>query len=131
MTLYYLSRARFLLSVRALFFVIPCFRFIQFHTFMPESCPVQPQTPTVGHSAASLKHYSITPPSLLPHQWAFNQCRFLFFKNHLVHIETCEVVIRQAAAALYWAHCALRIHRVTVHHDSSSISWKSVLHLGA
>lgn len=31
---------------------------------MPESCPVQPLTSAVGHSAASQEHYSFTSPSL-------------------------------------------------------------------
>lgn len=79
--------ASFLLSMHALFIVIPCFTFTQFHTFMPESCPALPQTSTVGHSAASPEHYSFTFPSSPPHQRPFIHGGFLYFQNHLVHIQ--------------------------------------------
>lgn len=44
------------------------FTFMQFQIFMAESLLVPPRTAGVGHSAASLRHYSLAFPTLL-HHW--------------------------------------------------------------
>lgn len=103
-------QGKFLLSMHcfSFFLVIPCFTFIQFHTFMPESCPVQPQTSTAGNSAASLEHYSITFPSFAATPIGFHSVQISpFQKPSCSH---SELVRRSYIKRQQWfigpnAHC--------------------------
>lgn len=121
----------FLMSVHALFLANPCFTFIQFQIFMAESLPVPPQTSRVGHSAASPEHYSSRSPLCrLTKSLSFNT-HSTVSKIILFTFKTWEAVIHQAVAVAHWANCALRLRGATVHHDGSSINWKSVSCSGA
>lgn len=63
---------------------------------------------------------------------AFHSTRIsLFQKIVSFTFKTREAVIHQAVAVAHWVGCALRLQGVTVHHDGSSINWKSVSYSGA
>lgn len=80
LTLFYLSRVLFAERARS-FLVMPCFTFIQFHIFTPESCPIQPQTSTVGHSAASPQNYSFTCPLFAGSPTGFHSLQISLFQK--------------------------------------------------
>lgn len=131
--IFFLSGADFFVKCACSFIEIPCFTFMQVHVFMQQSYPAQPQTQT-PLLAAQQHHRCIThsrsPLCCLVNSLLFTM-GFSISKIILFTFKTWEAVIHQAAAVAYWADCALRLHRVTVHHDGSSINWKSVSYSGA
>lgn len=101
-----------------------CCTFIQFHIFLSARRPVPPASATQQlHSL-----YNTSSNAGISFTVDFSTSTTI-----LITFKTGEVVIHQAAAAaaaaaveLFGADCALRLHGVTVHHNGSSINWKSV-----
>lgn len=54
----------------------------------------------------------------------------LFQKPYCSHSKLVRRLYITVVTVAYWANCALRLHRVTVHQDGSSINWKSVFYSG-
>lgn len=126
------TRGSFLLSVHALFFsstllhihTIPCIHAWE----LPRTATDIQCWPLSSFSGALLIHFPLFAAS----PTAFHSLQIsLFQKSSCSHSKTCVVVIHQAAAVVHWADCALRLHRVTVHHGGSPINWKSVFYSGA
>lgn len=114
----------------------PALLVIHFHT-VPHRFKTSPRTPSLL-AIRRLRRSVI--PSLSCHPMDSHLQPFPPFQHHPVGLRsfivpstfrTDEAVKHQVGAAAYWAGCALRLYRVTAHHRSSSINWKSVFHSGA
>lgn len=83
--------------------------------------------PLSSFTGALLIHFSLF--ACLTNGLSFTS-DFSISKIILFTFKTWGAVIHQVVAVAYWADCALRLHRVTVHHGGSSINWKSVSYSG-